>query len=360
MKLPLQYIAALVGFGYTEREAQFLYIVATFSGYFIQRQFLGFIGAQRGKRSNLLAQKIINNGHASGRDYLGYGPIYHLSSRTFYSAIGKENIRNRREHSFEFIRTRLVLLDFLLARQDQDYFETEQDKVQFFCETLGLSLERLPAKVYEGGPSGRPRVRHFVDGFPLFLAPPLADLSPVVTFTYVDSGTRGPSRFAAHLSVYRALLQELNSFRYLFISPKPSQFQSAAERFRSALKRPVESDISTEILRYFEIRRKWEEKQYIVPVTEDLEFLRDAKAKFEGDHYDGLYSAWRFGCLTEEALRKQFCQLKPERTVYFETVYVREHRSYLERSGTKGERCMKDTVHPSVHRFVHPAGERKC
>jgi hypothetical protein len=26
----------------------------------------------------------------------------------------------------------------------------------------------------------------------------------------------------------------------------------------------------------------------------------------------------------------------------------------------KGEHGMKDTVHPSVHRSVHTAGERKC
>ena len=49
MNLPLQHIEALADFGYNEGEARFLYIVATYSGYFIQRQFLEFIGARRGK-----------------------------------------------------------------------------------------------------------------------------------------------------------------------------------------------------------------------------------------------------------------------------------------------------------------------
>jgi len=51
-------------FGYTEPEAQFLYVVATHSGYFILRQYLNFTGALRG---NVLrfARKILNNGHAA-------------------------------------------------------------------------------------------------------------------------------------------------------------------------------------------------------------------------------------------------------------------------------------------------------
>ncbi len=48
---------------------------------------------------------------------MGYGSIYHLFSRTLYGRIEKGNLRNRRAHSFEFIRTRLVLLDFILANR---------------------------------------------------------------------------------------------------------------------------------------------------------------------------------------------------------------------------------------------------
>ncbi len=182
MNIPRNHVESLMEFGYTEPEAQFLYIVATHSGYFTLRQYLNFTGARRGKRSSLLARKLLNNGHASVRDYMGYGSIYHLFSRTLYGRIEKGNLRNRRAHSFEFIRTRLVLLDFILANRDADYLETEQDKVNFFCEKLGVSKEFLPAKVYEGGPGSRPTIRYFVDKFPLFLAPPLPGTPPVVTF----------------------------------------------------------------------------------------------------------------------------------------------------------------------------------
>ncbi len=39
MNIPSERINALATFGYTEREAEFLYTVATFSGFFVQRQF---------------------------------------------------------------------------------------------------------------------------------------------------------------------------------------------------------------------------------------------------------------------------------------------------------------------------------
>ena len=52
MNIPRNQVESLMEFGYTEPEAQFLYVVATHSGYFILRQYLNFTGAHRGKRSS--------------------------------------------------------------------------------------------------------------------------------------------------------------------------------------------------------------------------------------------------------------------------------------------------------------------
>jgi hypothetical protein len=67
MNIPQNHVALLMELCYTEPEARFLYVVATHSGYFILRQFLNFIDARRGKRSNLFARKVLNNGHGSVR-----------------------------------------------------------------------------------------------------------------------------------------------------------------------------------------------------------------------------------------------------------------------------------------------------
>ena len=329
MNIPENQVALLMELGYTEPEARFLYVVATHSGYFILRQFLNFTGARRGKRSNLFARKVLNNGHGSVRNYLGYGSIYHLFSRTLYGQIEKGNLRNCCKHSFEYIRTRLVLLDFILANPEAEYLETEQDKVTFFCEKLGVAKEFLPGRLYEGGPGSRPTLRYFVDKFPLFVAAPLLGAPPVVTLCFVDSGLGTIASFLTHLAAYQPLFRQLQAFRFIYISPTDAQFARATDRFRSIVKQPLESDMSSEVLRYFQVRQRFEKRQYVVPITEDFEFLNEAKGRFHGDRFERLYKAWISGTLSEHELRHEFCQMEPHRTVSFETYLVAQHRSHL-------------------------------
>ena len=105
MKMPAEQIERIKGLGYTQAEAHFLYIVAVHSGYFTLRQFCTFTRAARGKRSFLFARKLLQSEHASMRDYPGVGPVFHLFSRTVYGRMEKDNLRNRRRHSLQFIRT---------------------------------------------------------------------------------------------------------------------------------------------------------------------------------------------------------------------------------------------------------------
>ncbi len=359
MKMPNEHIDRIKGLGYTESEARFLYVVAVHSGYFTLPQFCTFTHTARGKRSFIFAQKLLQNGHASRRDYIGVGSVFHLFSRTVYGQMEKDNLRNRRRHSFEFIRTRLLLLDFILANHGLAYFETEQDKVSFFCETMGVSKYFLPTKIYEGRAGSQPTVRYFVDKFPLFIAPFLSGVPPVVTFSYVDSGFQTPSGFLTHLAAYQGLFRQLATFRFLYIAGKDAYFRMADERFRSFAKRPLESDTSAKILRYFHIRKKWDNHEYLVPITEDFEFLTDARQLFHGYRFESLYHAWRSGELSEQELRIEFLQLMPGRSVFFNTYLVRSHRRPCDLQERGGERCVKDTDHHPVHRSVHPVGERK-
>ena len=357
--MPVEQIDRIKGLGYTESEARFLYVVAVHSGYFTLRQFCTFTHAARGKRSFMFARKLLQSGHASMCDYPGVGPVFHLFSRTVYGQMEKDNLRNRRRHSFEFIRTRLLLLDFILANQVLAYFETEQDKVSFFCETMGVSKYFLPAKVYGGRPGSQSTVRYFVDKFPLFIAPFLSGAPPVVTFSYVDSGFQTPSAFLSHLAAYQGLFRQLATFRFLYIAAKDAYFRMAEERFRSLVKRPLESDTSAEISRYFQIRKKWDNHEYVVPVTEDLEFLNIARQRFRGDCFDSLYHGWRSGELGEQAMRAEFSRLSPERSVFFESYLVRSHRRPFDLERKIGERSVKDIDHHSVHHSVHLLCERK-
>lgn len=356
MNYPPEQIERIKELGYTEPEARFLYIVAVHSGYFTLGQFRAFTKSSYGKRPTSFAQKLLKQGHASIRDYMRRGSLFHLFSRTVYGQIDKDNLRNRKKHSFDFMRARLVLLDFILANQELNYFETEQDKVRFFCEELGVPKESLPTKVYEGAADTKPTLRYFIDKFPLFLASPFSGAPPVVTLTYVDSGFETPSNFGAHLAAYRALFHRLPSFRFLYIAAKDTYFRKAEERFRAHLQRSPALDVSSEILRYFQVRARWERHEYVVPVVDDFEFLNDARRRFEGDSFEKLYKAWNQGTITDQQLRVQFSEQKSGRLVFFGTFLV-QHRSPVKEIVRGGDGCLKDTRNPVRHRSRHLRGD---
>jgi hypothetical protein len=61
------------------------------------------------------------------------------------------------------------------------------------------------------------------------------------------------------------------------------------------------------------------------------EFFPQARRtrRFHGDRFERLYRAWISGTLSEPELRREFCQMEPHRTVFFETYLVTQHRSHL-------------------------------
>jgi hypothetical protein len=102
----------------------------------------------------------------------------------------------------------------------------------------------------------------------------------------VDSVFGTPSNFVSHLAAYQGLFRQLKCFRFLYIAAKQAYLHKAEEHFRSLVRRPLESDVSSEILRYFEIRKKWDNHEYVIPVTADLEFLNEARRRFHGDRFE--------------------------------------------------------------------------
>src|SRR5256885_3379236 len=237
MNFPEFSLANLSSLGYTEDEARFLYLVATHSGYFSMRQFLQFTGTKSGDKSMTFSQKLLAKGHATARSFLRNGLVYHLFSRIVYRAIDRENLRNRRVHSLEHIRTRLVALDFVLTHLQYEYLETEDDKLNYFCQQLDLPKELLPRKRYSGAVHNRTTERYFVDKFPMFLCSG-SFTSPVVTFTFVDPGLGILDSFKTHLLAYGSLFEALSEVRLGYIFPRPTQFQVDRKKFFAAAARP--------------------------------------------------------------------------------------------------------------------------
>jgi hypothetical protein len=338
MNIDLENIAAIAALGYTQEEARFLYLVAMHSGYFVPRHFLVSSGV---KRSTHFATKLESRGHATWREYDRTGGVYHLVSKTIYRRIGNENLRNRRRHSIDFIRTRLLLLDFVLANPSYYYLETEQDKLRYFCEELGIPRAALPGKSYEGSPRTGPTVRYFIDKFPLFLDRTCSSSSPVITLSYVDPGHARLTGFAYHIHTYLPFFRRLGDFSFVYIANSSIHCGRAEECFSSVVKAPLEADVSGEVLRYFQLRNAWELKKYGSLSTSDIEWLKDATKRFHGERYDCLYREWTAGATTESAWQKESEQMRPHLKFTF--------RSWVLASSRFGSETLSGDQQGTVH-----------
>jgi hypothetical protein len=359
VRFPEASIENLLGFGYTEDEARFLYLVATHSGYFSARQYLGFTGAKSGEKSMALTQKVLGKGHATARLLLRNGRVYHLFSRLAYRAIGRENLRNRREHSVEHIRTKLAVLDFVLAHLDYRYLETETEKVDYFCRKLSLSRELLPSKRYKGAIRDKTTDRYFVDKFPLFFAP---ESSSVVTFSFVDPGLLSLASFETHLFAHSGLFSAVPQVNFVYIATSPKHFAAARELFLAMAPRTTNPDPGVEGLRYFHYRHMWETKQYARLNVEQIEFLNEAKKRFDDALTDVRYEQWLHGQITARAVSEEFRRLAPRREVSFRTELVDGQAALFEarvrgRNRQAVEAGVTDSVQPTFGSAFKPAFE---
>jgi len=318
MNIAPAHLDALKALGYTEQEARFLYIVATHSGYFTARQFLAFTGAHWGKRTTTFWSKLHTSKHARTECFPKSGTVYHLFSRRLYRQIDRENIRNRRVHEIDFIKRRIAMLDFVLLNQGHQYLETEPDKVSYFCTQLKIANHFLPSKIYHGQKTSQPTLRYFVDKFPMFVCSNADAPSTVVTFTYLQGAEASLTEFVHHLEAYLPLFRQLSEFRFLYLARVDSHFEKAKEVFNSLVAIPLGSDVSADLIRYFQIRKAWDLGRYTSLTEADLIFRNQAKTRFSGQRFEHLYRGWKVGRVDEADIRQEFggsssCQV----TVHF-------------------------------------------
>src|SRR5215469_16866472 len=215
MKILPIHTEALRYFGYTEEEAQFLYLVATHSGYFTCQQFLQFIKAKAGKRSVAFARKVVEKKHASAKEY----------------------------------------------HQGLTYLESEEQKLAFFCNQMGLDKKILPHKRYSGAIKDNYSDRYFVDKFPMFYNP-ATPLPAVPTFSFIDPGLESMDSFKTHLDAYLTLFTKLPELRFYYIATRDSNFERAKKLFMRTFDRLWNPEAPTGLFDYFRTRRTWDEKNY--------------------------------------------------------------------------------------------------
>jgi hypothetical protein len=310
-------LANLRAFGYTDVESRFLYLVAMHSGYFTVKRFLDFAGAKSGKRNARLVEKLFGLGHASAQRYRRRSMVYHLHSRPIYDAIGKANLRNRRGHELEYIRARLMALDYILANPEDDYFETAEAKRNYFIEQFNVS-ESLFAPSEEHGMGIT-----FADRFPLCVAYPAPGYMPVVTFTYLDPRHRHMDAYVGHLRTYRPLLRLLPSFQFLYISTEGGLQKDAAELFSLY----VEGTGLSDLIRYFDLQTKWDNKQYGLLTEQDVLFLSNSRKRYTGESIGTLHYLWKRNQWPKDIQITAAEKALPAQKIVFRTLTVQGHEA---------------------------------
>lgn len=320
MSIPGEHFAAIESFGYSPTEAAFLYLVATHSGYFTRNQFLHYAGLKKGCLVHRLTTRAIHLKHAVAKEY-GRTLIYHLFSRQIYGAINKDNLRNRRDLSKELIRTRLLILDFVLAHPELQYLEAEPDKVRYFHQELGIPLTVLPSRTYKSLKSDSQTVRYFVDRFPIFL-----ETNPTVApaFVYCDSDLPGLFSFATYLRNHQELFRRLPKFSLIYASPTCLKNKYAQGLFDRIFVPSSHGD-STKILRYFRIRQLWENRQTESLTRLDRDDLRVGDRKFKGQTFDQIFQQWAIGSISDDDLTNRFGTIQAKPVAHFETYLLPEN-----------------------------------
>ncbi|HUK27882.1 MAG TPA: hypothetical protein VLV31_05625 [Candidatus Acidoferrales bacterium] len=351
MNIRPEHLEAIRRFGYTEAEARFLYIVAVHSGYFTQRQFAGFIESKPGRAVHAFVEKASAKRHFKQTVYRNNSRVYQLSYRPIYESIQKENIRNRREHSLEFIKTRLAILDFVLAHLDCEYLEGEQDKVRYFEENFNIDRKDVPGRTYKGSNHTPCTIRYFVDKFPMFLDRASDPQQSVPTFTYVDPGFENVKGFRLDLEAYAAFLGRLPGFAFIYACPLTRTFHSAERAFRDIVDAPAHLQPS-QAVRYFRVRSAWAAKRYGTLTNDDIEFLNKARNTFAGDAIESLYANWSAGCVTDDQLTPAFRSLLgTKRTLQFSTYNLPYDYSQFDQNS-------RNSGKPNANRFSERFSDR--
>ena len=317
MTMATSHSETLEAFGYTREEAHFLYLVATHSGYFMARQFLAFTGAQRGKRSTLFRAKLQANKHARTECFPKHGVVYHVFARKLYRHLGRENLRNFREHEIEYIQRRLAMLDFVLAHRHLDYLETEQEKCRYFEQIRGIAPHHFPSKTYHGHADSQPVVRCFGDRFPVYLDSLVSP--PVVTFSFIQPAEANLAEFVRHLKTYFPLFRELAAFRFLYLARTEAHFTKAREQFDSLVTIRLGVNPADDLLRYFRVRKAWDDCQYHALSEADLIFRNRAKRRFGAPRFDEMYGTWKIGRTTDAQVREELQGSGTRHDVQFES-----------------------------------------
>lgn len=216
-------IPALESFGYTDREAAFLYLAAAHSGYFLRRQFDYFIDRNKGSISMRFLEKAHLAGHIESLDYKQGWRVYHIASRAIYRLLGDSESQLRRRKGDTQVRARLMALDYVLENENDSYLACSQKRLHFFAEVRGISPELFTD---DDG-----RLHPLLGSFPLSLVDRTRPARSTVRFAFIDEGLVTVEKLLRFLAAADPLLCAVGTFEVVYVSVTDAHFEDAKAAF---------------------------------------------------------------------------------------------------------------------------------
>jgi hypothetical protein len=316
---PAESIAILKHFGYSEREAKFLYLVATHSGVFVQRQYRA-LGLSSGACKKLAQRALRNKDVKEHLPEQGCTRVYELRGQGIYGALGKEKVPRCKPGPDSFIRraaVKLLTLDFVLAHPEGRYLEDQTEKVSYFVVERQINKERLPVRLFRGRTGGETH-RYFPERFPMFLS--TGSDGPVINFTYIEDETILLHAFSVFVRRYRPLFCALGSnFRLIFVSSSTRNFHSARKMFVKRLSATANGGESRKLASFFWVRKMAEEQRFEELADQDVADWRRGLKRYGDPRHEVQYQKWKQTGKLPEPEPAEDDPLVPDPLAQFET-----------------------------------------
>lgn len=287
-------VHALERLGYSAREAGFLVLAALHSGYFLARQVNRFFRSAPGHVEATLTAKLRARHHATATIGAHGAAVYHLAAKPLYDALGEPDNRHRRRRPPLGIKTKVMALDYVLARPTTTFLSTEAERYAFCTERLSLDPVCLPRKAYRGI-DGSTTVRYFVDKFPMAVVRGTPATSPRLAFTYVDGGAQTVDGLDTHLQQYASLFDALPAAEVIAVSDAARRLADAERlfaRFVASRARGARVPPDARLEEYFHLRRLFETQQLALFDRAKLDTFRALRRRFRGPDIEAAFARW--------------------------------------------------------------------
>jgi hypothetical protein len=296
MSMSYDAIDNMAGYGYAEREAAFLYMVAAHSGYFLRRHFNQFVARERGAIATHFLRKAAELGHVTEMPCSEGRRIYHLADKQVYRMAGLGTSQNRRLKSAREILRRLMILDYILLHLDREHFvETPEARHQLFIEM----------KV-------RPEAVEHAETFGHVLPVSYAgdSESQVIRFAFIDEGQRSTAMFARFLATHSELLRVLQNAEVVYVATSPAPFTPARHLFERNM--PLRNSMSPacplgveHLVQWLEVRHRFHETGGSIQPSEHR-LLLEGEHLYTAPVHKGLIASWKTGAMNAGKVRELF------------------------------------------------------